>query len=136
MKRGYLNRNDQNGLNKNSKKPFFKNNFFMGIIVFVILLVALILFLVFSERGLCKGIEDEELLKNCKLCVNRENPIDCKGSAYIDYAILNADLFLCEEIEQEYLKEECLLRVGRIVNNPRVARPVFDELDSGGFESV
>lgn len=104
---------------------------FLGIIVFIIV-IAIFVFYFFNNQDLCKKINNEALKQECLSCENAENPVDCKDSVYIDFAFLKKDKFLCNDLVQEYRKNECLVNLeNAVIRGSKV--PSDEILESGGY---
>jgi len=103
----------QENFKLNIKKSFFKSKLFIGIFILVIILL-IIVFFIFRGDSLCKGIGDEFVKEGCKSCNDVPDPLDCLGDVYLGAAVLNKNVSFCENIEYDYIKEDCFLQVESI----------------------
>ena len=82
--------------------------------VIQLLAIIAIRFFIFRGDSLCKGIGDEFVKEGCKSCNDVPDPLDCLGDVYLGAAVLNKNVSFCENIEYDYIKEDCFLQVESI----------------------
>jgi hypothetical protein len=105
-------------LNKPLRKSFFKNKFLLlFLVILVILLVVFILIFVSKGEDLCSGIENEFVLEGCNTCFDAYDPVDCLDGVYSDAAFLNQDVSFCDNIYYDSMREVCLLRVKKAIED-------------------